>query len=105
MKAKSGKYISFLPDHENIAAGQDAVSVLEVAIVEQIPLHHTCGGFGTCGTCRIYVRKGLENLPERNEIEAEIAADRGFAPYERLACQTEPIDGLVVEIPSSEIKD
>ncbi|MBO9667998.1 MAG: (2Fe-2S)-binding protein [Bdellovibrio sp.] len=75
-------------------------SILEVALREGIPLNHTCGGFGTCGTCRVFVREGLEKLPPRNEVEAEMAADRGFTEVERLACQNEPVEGLVIEIPS-----
>ncbi|WP_413585778.1 2Fe-2S iron-sulfur cluster-binding protein [Bdellovibrio sp. HCB274] len=99
MKSKSGKYITFLPDNRIVLVSQKDQSVLDIAVRESLPLNHTCGGFGTCGTCRIFVREGLENLPPRNEVEMEMAGDRGFADYERLACQTEPIDGLVCEIP------
>lgn len=100
MKPKSGKYITFLPDNIDALVSQKDQSVLEVAVREGLALDHTCGGFGTCGTCRIFVRKGLEKLPPRNEIEAEIAEDRGFQDFERLACQTEPLDGLVIERPA-----
>ncbi len=65
---------------------------------KNIPLNHTCGGNGTCGTCLIHVLKGLENLEPRNEIEAEMAADRGFTESERLACQILPRTDLTVEI-------
>ncbi|MGE5085273.1 MAG: 2Fe-2S iron-sulfur cluster-binding protein [Bacillota bacterium] len=76
-------------------------SVLDVALRGGVTLNHTCGGFGTCGTCRVFVREGLENMPPRNAIEAEMAEERGFKDLERLACQTPPLDGLVVEIPKA----
>ncbi|MEK2689356.1 2Fe-2S iron-sulfur cluster-binding protein [Bdellovibrio sp. GT3] len=101
VRSKSGKYITFLPDNRNVLVSQKDQSVLDVAVREGLPLNHTCGGFGTCGTCRVYVREGLGSLPERNEIEMEMAEDRNFAEFERLACQLEPIDGLVCEIPAT----
>ncbi len=74
-------------------------SVLELAISHRLPLEHSCGGMGTCGTCRVIVRSELEQLPPRTEVELEIANDREFEPRERLACQTQAVDGLEVEIP------
>ena len=100
MKAKSGKSITFLPAEEHVLVSHSDACVLDVALRAKIPLDHTCGGFGTCGTCRVFVRQGLENLPARNEIEAEMANDRGFRDEERLTCQMPPLDGLVLEIPS-----
>lgn len=99
MSSKSGKYISFLPDLKNVLVSQKDETVLDVAIRGKVPLNHTCGGHGTCGTCRVLVREGLDKIPPRNEIEAEIAMDRKFSASERLACQIAPVDGLVLEIP------
>jgi len=62
-------------------------SQLELAIDKKIDLNHSCGGYGTCGTCRVIVDNHVD-LPARNEIELEMANDRGFSPNERLACQT-----------------
>jgi ferredoxin len=45
------------------------------------------------------VESGLEKIGERNEIEKELAEDRGFAPEERLACQTPALSGLVIRRP------
>ena len=42
---------------------------------------------GTCGTCHVFVEKGLENLSEPEELEQDLRADRNFAENERLACQ------------------
>lgn len=98
MKAKSGIYINFLPGHRDVLVSQKDHSVLEVALRCGIELDHTCGGHGTCGTCRVHVVEGLESLGPRNEIEAEMAIDRGFKEDERLACQIQPTPGLSVQI-------
>ncbi|MDG0815007.1 2Fe-2S iron-sulfur cluster-binding protein [Bdellovibrio svalbardensis] len=99
MKPKSGKSITFLPDDKIVLVSHQDETVLNVAIRAGLPIDHTCGGFGTCGTCVVFVRAGLENLPPRNEIEAEMAQDRGFLKEERLCCQIPPVDGLVLERP------
>ncbi len=77
----------------------DCTSVLEVALKHKINLEHSCGGMGSCTTCRVLVRSDLSHLPSRNDLEKEIAEMRGFSPQERLACQLDPYEGLVVEIP------
>lgn len=73
--------------------------VLDVALGNEIELSHSCGGMGSCGTCRVVVESDLSVLEDRNEIELEIATDRGFQPEERLACQLIPRKGLIVRIP------
>lgn len=102
MASKSGKFISFLPGNRDVPVSQKDQSVLDVALRVKVPLNHTCGGNGTCGTCRVFIVRGLEKLGPRNEIEAEMAEDRAFMESERLACQIDPVDGLVVEVPLSE---
>lgn len=98
MKPKSGIYINFLPDHPNVLVSQSDHSVLDVALRCGIEINSTCGGHGTCGTCLVEVCEGLSELSPRNEIESEIAEDRGFQENERLACQMSPIMGLAVRI-------
>lgn len=89
-----------LPEHKIVEASQGQ-TILESALKAKIPLNHTCGGFGTCGTCRVRIREGLEKLGPRTELEAELAQDRGFQAEERLACQIEVQDGLVIERPQT----
>ncbi|AHI07314.1 hypothetical protein BDW_14070 [Bdellovibrio bacteriovorus W] len=73
-------------------------SVLEAAERVKISIYNTCGGNGTCGTCRVRIHSDLSELPDRNEIESEFAEDRGFAANERLACQLVPDKSLIVEV-------
>jgi 2Fe-2S ferredoxin len=74
-------------------------SVLEVALANNVPLNHSCGGMGSCTTCLVLVEKGLSEIGPRNELEEEHARARGFEDQERLACQISAIDGLIVRIP------
>ncbi len=92
--------MSFLPDRLDVPVSQKDHTVLDVALREKVSLNHTCGGSGTCGTCRIVVVFGADLLAPRNEIEQELAESRGFGSQERLACQIEPVAGLVVEVPT-----
>jgi len=105
VKAKSGIYISFLPDYGDVLVSHKDQSVLDVAIRSGIGIDHTCGGNGTCGTCLVHVVQGLEKLGERTEAEAEMASDRGYKDDERLACQIQPVAGLQVEIKASQKTD
>lgn len=73
-------------------------TILDALLEAQQSIDHSCGGNGTCGTCRIIVQEGLEKLTPRNELEQEMAEDRGFEDYERLACQNQAIAGLKVRV-------
>lgn len=75
------------------------MSVLEVALRYGIGLNHSCGGMGSCTTCRVYIEEGLELLPERTELELERAEERFFDENERLSCQIPALPGLKVKIP------
>jgi len=86
-KSKSSISVTFTDEGQVIAAGRSE-SILEVANRIQLDISQSCGGNASCGTCLIYVEKGLENCDPRNELEQEMAQDRGFRPHERLACQT-----------------
>ncbi len=90
--------IRFLPMDSLVPIGSSQ-NVLEVAIAANLPLPHSCGGMGSCTTCRVFVIDGQNSLPDRNELEAEIASTRGYAENERLACQLPAIPELTVQIP------
>ena len=94
--------ISFriLPENKLVQASHDS-TILEALLKAEIELDHSCDGHGTCGTCRVFVEKGLEELSPRNEIENEFAVDRQFQKNERLSCQCLVQDGLVIRKPQS----
>lgn len=90
--------VHFLDFNKTVTASQDE-SILDAALEAKIPVPTSCGGNGTCGTCLILVQEGLENCLARNEIEDEIASDRGFANFERLSCQLQITGNIKVKIP------
>lgn len=73
-------------------------TLLELALDSDLMLLHSCGGMGTCGTCRCFVLSETASLAAPNEIESELRVDRGFAENERLSCQLTPKQELVVDV-------
>ena len=69
-------------------------TLLSIAIEMGVVISHVCGGDGACGTCRIEVVEGAENLspPAPDETYKEIEA-----PY-RLSCQARLLGDVVVKV-------
>jgi ferredoxin, 2Fe-2S len=69
----------------NVAAGQ---SILEVALKNDINLHHNCGGVCACSTCHVYVEQGDTLIEELSDREEDFI-DRAVNPRinSRLSCQ------------------
>ncbi len=63
-------------------------SLLEVALLNNIELHHNCGGVCACSTCHIYINKGEDYLEELSDKEEDFI-DRAVNPRinSRLGCQ------------------
>src|SRR6188768_1650285 len=63
-------------------------SILEIALKNDINLHHNCGGVCACSTCHIYLEKG-EDLVEELTDKEEDFIDRAVNPRlnSRLSCQ------------------
>jgi 2Fe-2S ferredoxin len=68
--------------------------ILRCAGAMGVKLSQVCGGDGACGTCRIEVVEGWDNLSPQTpeEVYKEIEA-----PY-RLSCQTKLIGDAVVKV-------
>ncbi len=75
----------------NIESGQ---SILEIALKNDIELHHNCGGVCACTTCHLYVEKGMEYIDELSDREEDFI-DRAMNPRlnSRLGCQSLLLDG------------
>ena len=69
----------------NISPNQ---SLLEVALENNIELHHNCGGVCACSTCHLYVDDGDMFLEELSDREEDFI-DRAVNPRinSRLGCQ------------------
>lgn len=96
--SKSSISVTF-NDFEKLIDIRRNETILETCLRNKLDLPHSCGGFATCGTCRVIVEEGLENCLPRNEHEQEMASDRGFRDQERLACQTQCTGPVKVRVP------
>ena len=72
---------------------EDDQSILEVALKNNINLHHNCGGVCACSTCHLYVNKGDDFLEELSDKEEDFI-DRAVNPRinSRLGCQCVLLD-------------
>lgn len=74
-------------------------TLLEMGTKSRVPIPHVCGGMASCGTCRVVILEGLDDLHPRNELEQSMADDRGYRNDERLACQIHPCKNLRFKMP------
>jgi ferredoxin len=73
--------------------------LLDICLDNKIPLSHSCEGMASCGTCRVIITSSVDDLPQTNHLEQEMASDRGFGPEERLACQLYPTKDISFKLP------
>ena len=68
-------------------------SLLELALKNDIELHHNCGGVCACSTCHLYVESGDNFLEELSDKEEDFI-DRAVNPRinSRLGCQCVLLD-------------
>jgi ferredoxin, 2Fe-2S len=73
---------------------EDGQSLLELALKNDIELHHNCGGVCACTTCHIYIEKGMEYIDEISDKEEDFI-DRAVNPRltSRLGCQSLLLEG------------
>jgi 2Fe-2S ferredoxin len=73
---------------------EPGLSLLEVALMNNIELHHNCGGVCACSTCHIYIDKGEAHLEEISDKEEDFI-DRAVNPRlnSRLGCQCLLLEG------------
>ena len=75
-------------------------SFLDVAMNFGIPLEHACGGSCACTTCHVIVRKGMDNLSEMEDKEADrLDTAWDLTTSSRLGCQAVINGDVVVEFP------
>ncbi len=91
---------------ENLEPDQ---SILEVALKNDIDIHHNCGGVCACSTCHIYLERGEDYVEEISDKEEDFI-DRARNPRltSRLSCQcvllSEPGDGMLeVMVPDQSV--
>jgi len=69
-------------------------SLLELALRNDIDLHHNCGGVCACTTCHLYIEKGMDYIDEISDREEDFI-DRAVNPRlnSRLGCQSLLLEG------------
>ncbi len=88
--------VEFQPIGRRIEIGR-GVNLLDAAQKAGVDLVASCGGVGICGTCRVRIAQGQVTPPTLTELESLDAAQiqAGF----RLACQTEALSDVRLDIP------
>ncbi len=78
---------------------KEGESILDVAVANDIPLQHACGGFCACTTCHVIVKDGDKFLsaPEEDE-EERLDRATGVTLKSRLGCQAKIMGDVTVEI-------
>jgi 2Fe-2S ferredoxin len=87
-------------EFKNVEAG---MTLLELALSNDVELHHNCGGVCACTTCHLYVEQGMDYIDEISDKEEDFI-DRAVNPRlnSRLACQSLLLEGegeIVATIP------
>ena len=78
-----------VPEGANL---REEASKAGVEVYRGLARYLHCFGHGTCGTCRVLVKKGMENLSPKGRMErftlARMLSAIGHEDEMRLSCQT-----------------
>jgi uncharacterized 2Fe-2S/4Fe-4S cluster protein (DUF4445 family) len=92
--------VEFQPSRTSVQC-KDNESILECSRKLNIGINNTCGGRGTCATCKIRLINGVLTPPTGKEtnIFAQDEIQNGW----RLACQSYPSSDCTVNVPSESL--
>lgn len=91
--------ITFEPSGLSIEV-DEGCTILDAAHFLDLSLDHVCGGACACATCHVRIKHGLDGLSAQSDEEIEmLSTARNPTNNSRLACQTEVLTDLIVEIP------
>ncbi|MFC2071397.1 ASKHA domain-containing protein [Chloroflexota bacterium] len=85
--------VHFEPDNVSVVV-ESGANLLETAIQAGVRLIASCGGAGTCGTCKVLIEKG-----EVETIRSVKVSDEEYEQGLRQACQSKIITDITVQIP------
>lgn len=74
-------------------------TILAGAIGGGVDISHYCGGMASCGTCKVAVVAGAENLLAATGREQMVLGSQSSAGGDRLACQARVVGPVTVRIP------
>ena len=67
----------------------NSVTLLAVFNANKVSINQSCGGNGTCGTCRVDIMKNSDFIHPPSNYEREAIQELCLEPAERLSCQAE----------------
>jgi len=85
--------VHFNPDNVEIVVDQGE-NLLQAAIAAGVRIYASCGGAGTCGTCKVQVEKGDVETTRTDKI-----TDEEFSKGIRQACQSKVLSDLSIYVP------
>ena len=91
--ANKKRRVHFEPDNVDIAVEQ-GVNLLETAIQAGVHIYASCGGAGTCGTCKLLIEKGEVETTRTAKV-----SDEEFGRGVRQACQSRVVTDLTASVP------
>ncbi|MSP56954.1 MAG: (2Fe-2S)-binding protein [Myxococcales bacterium] len=77
----------------------NGATILEVANIAGVDLRSYCGGNCSCGTCRVEIRSGAQQLSKRSSLEELVLGSDAVRRGDRLACQAQVRGPVEVVIP------
>ena len=90
-----------------LTAIEPGQTLLEIALKNDIDLHHNCGGVCSCTTCHVFIEKGMEFIDpaerrEKNYLDRVI----GRKEHSRLSCQSLLIEeegSIEIQVPDQRL--
>ncbi|TET67828.1 MAG: DUF4445 domain-containing protein [Dehalococcoidia bacterium] len=85
--------VHFTPDNVDIVVEQGE-NLLQAAIAAGVRIYASCGGAGTCGTCKVLIEKGQVETTRTDKL-----SDEEYQQGTRQACQSRVMTDLTVYVP------
>ena len=85
--------VHFNPDNAEIVVDHGE-NLLQAAIAAGVRIYASCGGAGTCGTCKVQIEKGEVETTRTDKV-----SDEEFSKGIRQACQSRVLSDLSVYVP------
>ena len=78
---------------------EPGTTILDACTRLGVELEHCCGGAATCGTCRVTVSRGLDQLSKIAHKEEAMLDSVRESPADRLGCQAHILGPVKITIP------
>ncbi len=85
--------VHFDPDNTDMIV-EPGVNLREAALAAGVHINASCDGVGTCGTCKVLIKKGKVESSRTVRV-----SDEEFAEGVRQACQSRIVTDLIVQVP------